>query len=89
MQLLAWLDGLEEHRFVLEARLNGPTFVTLTCAFMIGLKSAQAAWYHAQIHFWAALQALPIDPYQWPNVAVTPDGTLQPVNADMNVEIDQ
>lgn len=83
---MAWLDGFDEHHFILEPRLNGPTVVALALAFLTGVNRAQCAWLQAQAQLWAALQALPVDPYQWPGVTVTPNGTLELINAQMNVD---
>ena len=83
---MAWLDGIDEHHFILEARPNGPNLVALTLAFMVALNHAQSMWLQSQAQLWAALQILPVDPYHWPGVIVTPNGTLELVNAEMSVD---
>ena len=76
-----------EHQFILDFRPGGPTFVALTLAFMNALNKAQLSWYYVQARLLATLQALPNDPFQWPNVVLTPYGTLEAVNMDMHVDL--
>ena len=54
---------------------------------MNALNKAQLSWYYVQARLLATLQALPNDPFQWPNVVLTPYGTLEAVNMDMHVDL--